>query len=212
MDVDNLSTLHDLQHFELAVFDRCDRQHEPGAKELLAALQHLTGLKHLELYHCGLHPDTSQPHQQGDIYQCFSALTASTQLTQLNLTEWVYPPIPSATFQHVFPPGRLLPNLKVLKMCATDPWYHHEGPAQVAVIAASCPALRDMSLCNVTQQYFDVSCLLQLPPGVTRVGGLNWSRPQAGPKAAVSWASLVGSWLGGWAELLSKLPFLRSPS
>jgi hypothetical protein len=204
-----LSTLQHLQCLSLRLVGRFDL-HEPYAKHLLAAVQHLTQLRHLELHHCGMHPGTNQPQQQG-----FSALTASTQLTSLDLqglADDLYPPVPPAACEHMFPPGRLLPNLKVLNVRASDPWYPGMKAAHVAMIAASCPALQHLSLCNVTPHKFDVSCLLQLPPGVTRVGGLNWSRP--GSEAAGSLASLVGvvgSWLGSWAELLGKLPLLRLP-
>ena len=41
--------------------------------------------------------------------------------------------------------------------------------AQVAMIAASCPALEELTLHGVTPQGFDVSCLQQLPQSVRTV-------------------------------------------
>jgi hypothetical protein len=47
---------------------------------------------------------------------------------------------------------------------------------QIASIAATCPALQQLTLWGVTPKGFDVSCLAQLPPGVTQVKGLGWTR------------------------------------
>jgi hypothetical protein len=49
--------------------------------------------------------------------------------------------------------------------------------AEIARIAASCPALQQLNLWNMTPTGFDTSCLAQLPPGVTRVEGHNWEWP-----------------------------------
>jgi hypothetical protein len=54
---------------------------------------------------------------------------------------------------------------------------HCVEAAHVAMIAASCPALQQLTLQRVTPDGFDVSCLAQLPLGVTRVEGLDWTRP-----------------------------------
>ena len=45
------------------------------------------------------------------------------------------------------------------------------------MIAASCPALEELSLRDVIPKGFDISCLTQLPSGVTKVWGLDWTRP-----------------------------------
>jgi hypothetical protein len=116
-DVTPLSALQRLQHFTLQL--DCSTYSEKcmsGARELLSALQHLTQLQHLQLERCQLH--TVQPEHQTadtyDTYECFSALTASTQLTHLEITEWGAMPVPIAAFDYMFPPGWVLPNLKVL--------------------------------------------------------------------------------------------------
>jgi hypothetical protein len=150
---------------------------QQGARELLAALQHLTQLQHLELkrYHLhSLEPQPRQQEQQGcDSLSCFSALTASTQLTALAIHQWNDVPVPQAAFDHIFPSGRALPHLKVLSLTG---FRHCVEAAQVVRIAASCPALQELTLHGVTPRGFDVSCLLQLPPGVERVKGLGWTR------------------------------------
>jgi hypothetical protein len=174
-----LSTLQHLHHFSFrgdqptAV---CSVVHRAVAKALLAALQHLTQLQHLELRGCHLDWAT---FQQGMGYQFFSFLTASTQLTALAVNGGFAVPVPQVAFDHMFPSGRVLPNLKALRLerlahFTTDLCVE---AAQVARIATSCPALKEVKLSGVTHPAFDTSCLAQLPPGVTRVEGLDWARP-----------------------------------
>jgi hypothetical protein len=165
---------------------------EWSSRALLAALQPLTQLQHLALYRCRLHLVDPQPEQEGGGYQCFSALTASTQLTALDLVEYAIPPVPQAAFEHMFLPGRVLPHLKVLGLTSSNlrlkwakiieptprmpaGYKRHVEAAQVAMIAASCPALQEVKLQGVTAEDFDVGCLKQLPVGVKTVD-LGWSR------------------------------------
>ena len=146
--------------------------HVAGPSQLLAALQHLTQLQYLSLQSMGLQRVGAQPQQQGDSYESFQALTASTQLTGLILVGGSHMPVPQATFAHMFPPGHVLPHLKVLQLTGDS----CVGPAQIAMIAASCPALQELKLSGVTPEDFDSSCLAQLPSCITQVGGLSWSR------------------------------------
>src|SRR5690349_16723602 len=146
---------------------------EQGVKGLLAAVQHLTRLQHLELHYCRLHKVQAQPDQEPSGYQCFSALTASTQLTSLSLTDSNIP----ARLEHMFPPERVLPHLNDMSLTGTCYPLHWLEAAHIAMIAASCPALQRLALNNVAPWDFDVSCLLQLPLGVTEVWGLGWTRP-----------------------------------
>lgn len=79
-------------------------------RELLDLLQHLSSLRHLELSRCKL--DFCETYPGG--YQCFSALTAPTQLTALILEEEDARLLPNAAFPRMFPAERVLPHLEVL--------------------------------------------------------------------------------------------------
>jgi hypothetical protein len=172
-DIGPLSRLQHLQRLDLRLKNlQSTRTSQPG--ELLTTLQHLTQLQHLNLHHtdCTLYRVSAQQHQ------CFSALTASTQLTGLQIVNLCWIPVPQPAFQHMFPPGRVLPYLKELQLAGTtSAWRPCVEAAQVGMIAASCPALQNVNLQGVTSNGFDVSCLAQLPAGVTVVEGLDWTRP-----------------------------------
>ena len=72
-------------------------------------------------------------------------------------------PVPQAAFDHMFPSGPELPNLKTLRLVSTQAigCPHCVEAAQVARIAASCPALQGLQLQKVTPGAFDTSCLPQ---------------------------------------------------
>ena len=166
-----LGSFQHLQRFSLTLQTYSETLHEPCARALLAALQHLTQLQDLELSLCGLCTIESQAPE-------FSALTASTQLTALSVTDGILAPIPQAAYGTMFPSRHVRPNLQVLRIeSMSGSRSHCVDEAQVARIAAGCPALQQLTLLDVTPQGFDVSCLLQLPLGVTRVEGLGWTRP-----------------------------------
>jgi hypothetical protein len=125
-------------------------------RALLAALQHLTQLQRLHLESCKLHTVKPQPQQQeASRYQCFSALTASTQLTALELEDWNVWPVPQAAFEHMLAPWHVMPHLKTLTVsgsnCLQPPFL---GANQFAMIAASCPALQELKLYKVTPTDF----------------------------------------------------------
>jgi hypothetical protein len=73
----------------------------------------------------------------------------------------------------------VLQQLKVLRLDCTKarPGWRCVEAAQVARIAASCPALQKLKLVGVTPEDFDAGCLAQLPAGVSQVEGLGWTRP-----------------------------------
>ena len=174
-DIAPLSNLHNLQRLTL---DSPTKGSPTDVRALLAALQHLTQLQHLELRECQLHRAEALPGPQHEVHQCFSALTASTQLTALVLANRKYNVLPQAAFKHMFPAGRMLEELKALCLDSDRQMSHFcVEAAQVAVIATSCPQLQQLRLVGVTGKGFDTGCLLQLPPGVTRVEGLDWVRP-----------------------------------
>lgn len=174
-DIAPLSNLHNLQRLTL---DSPTKGSPTDVRALLAALQHLTQLQHLELIDCQLHKAQALPGPQHEAdNQCFSALTVSTQLTALVLANRRYSEyavVPQAAFKHMFPAGRMLEALKALRL---DSDRLCVEAAQVAVIATSCPQLQQLRLVGATGKGFDTGCLLQLPPGVTRVEGLDWVRP-----------------------------------
>lgn len=221
-------------------------------RELLDLLQHLSSLRHLELARCKL--DYSETYPDG--YQCFSALTASTQHTALILEEEDARLLPKASFRHMFPAGRVLPHLEVLCPCRTrcfvpeddggdeEPAQAHDGGDEehaqaheggdeehteahdggdeehaethhnlepeppwcvegdeVSQIAASCPALQQLALVDVTAQWFDWEPLLhaaaQLPPAVTSIEGMEiWRRSAFDGQ----WRLVLGlcMWVEGW--------------
>jgi hypothetical protein len=176
-----LSCLTRLQELRLSDIVYAGDSEQQGARELLAALQHLTQLQHLQLNRCHLHtlephPDNQLQQQEFDRLSCFSALTASTQLTALVLKQWNDVPVPQAAFNHIFTAEHVLPHLKVLSLTSYG-FRHCVEAEQVARIAATCPALQELTLRGVTSRGFDVSCLLQLTPGVERVEGIDWNRP-----------------------------------
>jgi hypothetical protein len=157
---------------DVASLSKMQQQH---VTQLLAALQHLTQLRHLELSDMALYRVSAQPHQGGS-YQCFSALTASTQLTVLILAEDSNMPVPQAAFEHMFPPGLALPHLKHLCLYGS-PYRPCVDAPQIGSIAITCTALQQLTLWGVTPKGFDISCLAQLPLCVTEVKGLDWTRP-----------------------------------
>jgi hypothetical protein len=180
-DIAPLSSLQHLQRFDFITRSKLPTlqwfvEDEISVhRELLAALQHLTHLRHLQLH-------GSAAAQQGDSYQCFSALTASTQLTAMELLNTHGMPFPQTAFNHIFPPARVLPHLKVLHLHGCQPCVE---AAQILRVAASCPALQQLELVGVTPDDFDDSCLLQLPIGVMEVTYPDkdhcWFRPAAVP-------------------------------
>jgi hypothetical protein len=142
-------------------------------RELLSAVQPLTQLQCLGLRECNLYEIVPQPQtwqhqqqqqQQQDDCQCFSALTASTQLTCLSVYEHHHMPLPRAAFDHMFPAGRVLPHLKQLFLCKRYKsnvydrgclgYQHCVDAEQVARIAASCPELQALGLYCVQHSDF----------------------------------------------------------
>jgi hypothetical protein len=79
----------------------------------------------------------------------------------------------------------VLLHLKMLSLTSYG-FRHCVEAAQVARIAASCPALQELTLQGVTPPGFRVSCLQQLPQGVRTVEGLGWTRPSPA-RAVQAW-------------------------
>jgi hypothetical protein len=138
---------------------------EDGAA-LLAALNQLTGLKHLALganfWECELAPEQ------------FSALTAASGLTALHILGRSEQPLPEGALEHIFPEGRQLPELQLLRLdCriktedeADDYYQGCMWPDDVCCIADCCPALQHLQLLRVVRPTADadwVHSMQQLP-------------------------------------------------
>jgi hypothetical protein len=176
----DLAPIGNLQHLRF-LHIRIGRHHSAATGDpqpqtgLLAALQRLTQLRHLSLAHCCL--NGAEP-------QTLSALTASTQLTNLQVFQQPGLPIPLGAVDHMLPAGRVLPHL-VRMVLEKTAWHNPQlfcvEEAQIARIAAGCPRLEYLCLGDVTPAYFDKRCLLQLPMGVNYVEGRAarpfWTRP-----------------------------------
>jgi hypothetical protein len=143
-----------------------------GTAALFEALPRLSCLKELYLDLDRL--DLSIDPQQ------FSVLTASSQLTSLDLFRDDAMPIPQKALQHMLPPGQQLQFLEELTISATpgenkyfdvDAWCLNS--ADLLRIAEACPRLRWLRIINTVQPGADLSPLLQLSRSCTilEVGG-----------------------------------------
>lgn len=93
----------------------------------------------------------------------------------------------AAAVQHMFPAGRLLPQLVYINLQGTDSFGDYmDTPcmtaAELASLISCCPALQILDICNALEASADVSALLQLPPCCTsiQVGGPAFSDAAAG--------------------------------
>jgi hypothetical protein len=100
MSSNSLARMSQLQHLDLSGYVRGA---EAGFAELLSGLQHLTQLTALALCSCDM--DTEVPYPMS---AAFSALTASSTLRNLDVSECL---LPEGVWEHVFPTGRKLPHL-----------------------------------------------------------------------------------------------------
>ena len=80
--------------------------------------------------------------------------------------------------QHMFPAGRLLPQLSYIELQGKDSTgYYMDEPfmtaADLASLISTCPALQKLYICNALEASADVSALLQLPHCCTsiQIGG-----------------------------------------
>ena len=116
-------------------------------------------------------------------YKCFSTLTASTQLTALILEDHEEL-LPQEALHHMFPFGHVLPDLKVIRFSGSylggrEYWQYCIDVPELALIAASCPALDEMVLEEVILDGVYPSKASPLPPGLQWDRGCRWVRPAA---------------------------------
>jgi hypothetical protein len=157
-----LSGLSDLTHLELycsfepGVLDgKTKLQHlecskplgsAAGAAQLLSQLQHMQQLTHL-----GLRCSLKAVKQGSPPATAYSALTASSHLQHLTISECE---LPAGVWQHVFPAGRQLPHLRSLNISPRPP------PRKCIPIAAGEPPSYGPA------RSFESSCLVSCCPGL----------------------------------------------
>lgn len=189
--------------------------------ELLEVLQTFIQLQHLELHDCGLHTllplpaqqqhaagvggeGHQQQQQQQQGYHRFAALTASSQLTALKISQTSTDPLPAAAaLDYMFSSGRVFNSLRVVAVnkwtCFSISSKHLAVDASnVAGIARCCPYLQELSLARVTDDTFDYSCVLQLPPALT---SLNLSVPACSNTTTVPMTPVAAGYVAQLTQL-----------
>jgi hypothetical protein len=148
MDCDLLPTVPPHEHLQ-----------PEGTAALLAVLPRLTCLQDLRLRLPGLDTVNTPP-------QHFSALTASSHLTMLELTREGHMTVPKGAVQHMFPPGRQMPSLQALYL-STEPCGVN-GPdyedwctdsSDILRISSCCPQLQRLGLLLSVDPEADLSVL-----------------------------------------------------
>lgn len=135
---------------------------EDAVAAFLGALSQLTGLTALQLQHVlqlqdNLLPNVgpAAPQQQLDPAAC-AALTASTLLQRLHVS---CATLPEGVWQHTFPTGRLLPNLRELQLSGITALL---GDAELLLLVQACPGLTALLLKRALQTGVSLAPLLQL--------------------------------------------------
>ena len=122
-----------LQHLQLV---ECVLLGRDGEAQLLSRLQPLQQLTHLSLRET-LRSGDSSPAS-------YSALTASSKLEDLDIS-WCK--LPDGVWQHVFPAGRQLPQLRWLNLeiPETQSNWPAEAPGNSSLVSC-CPSLQDLNI------------------------------------------------------------------
>jgi hypothetical protein len=138
-----------------------DNQLQDGGTALLDVLSQLKQLQHLGL-------SLKAPALSDVSPQHFSALTASSQLTHLELEARDVAVLPLEAVHNMFPRDKQLPQLRRVYLAGSDcfhPWGLDRN--DLARIVGCCPALMGLKLLGVVAAETDVKPLLQLPQGCT---------------------------------------------
>jgi hypothetical protein len=136
-----------------------DGDHDAAMAELLAALQYLTQLQHLEVGVPGF-AEVEIP------VVLFSALTASSCLTQLCMAAEYGQTLPPGAAQHIFPADRQLPQLSCVDFSTKNDWELEDfciATEALAALASCCPNLEQLKIIGVWGSDVDAATLLQLP-------------------------------------------------
>jgi hypothetical protein len=135
-----------LQHLQLATC-RIPSGSE-GTAQLLSQLQHLQQLTYLDLGWLTCDIDKGNPP-----VAAFSALTASSKLRHLDL-DWLI--LPAGVWQHVFPAGKLLPQLSSLSVAGVR---QPSGKDSRSVLEAEAPTGAQLISCCPGLEYLDMQGL-----------------------------------------------------
>lgn len=200
----HVSVLSSMNHLQQLVIDSGTLEFEAAAVDgpvtaLLAVVGKLALLQQLKLVL------TVEPEAVPSA--AFSALTASSQLRVLHveLTREVPVPVPGPdVLQHMFPAGRRLAQLHTLVLGSAQQMNSQwvMPPADVARIAASCPALHTVSLVDVLAPGGgDSLCALLHLTSVSslRVGGTAWDDRAAGVVARLTQLTRL-EWVHTWED------------
>lgn len=171
-----------LQECRLLPSPDADGRQTDGATALLEVLPKLQQLQLLQLY-------LTPPALYAVPPQRFSALTASSQLTYLELQARGVPLLPQGAVQHMFPARRQLSQLQCLTLSGTD-YYNGDDhddyigdawglrASDLSSIVTCCPGLTALSLVHAVdiQDLDMLPPLLQLPLGCRTLhfGGVPW--------------------------------------
>lgn len=125
------AALLSLTQITLLALSKCSIRQATAVEELLAALQHLKQLRHLDL--------TGTLHAVYPNPECFAALTASSELTTLDLHECI---LSSQAGSHMFRVS--CPLAKLIYMAtSSDPFSSHH-PGCIEQLVACCSALQEL--------------------------------------------------------------------
>jgi hypothetical protein len=104
-----------------------------------------------------------------------AALTASSQLTYLQVSAVEEQPLPPAALQHMFPAGKQLPLLQHVTLSCDGPDAEagHATAAELRLLFSACPGLSSLDITDLLEPDTDIEVLLELPTTCCslRVGG-----------------------------------------
>lgn len=161
-----LACLSQLQHLQLRA--GYIRGAEDGYAELLSGLQQLSQLTTLAFIACMMDTEETYP-----VAAAFSALTASSKLRNLTISECM---LPEGIWQHVFPTGRRLPHLTSLDIShpkdeddsedssedAEDPCEDPVAAPDAEYLVRCCPGLLSLNMLGLQSSTESLATLQEL--------------------------------------------------
>jgi hypothetical protein len=165
-----------LQHLQIVKCTVVDAAGNDAVAQLLSHLQQLQQLTHLNLSGTlwdGVEEDN--PPASG-----YAALTASSKLQHLDISECA---LPAGAWQHVFPAGRQLPQLRDLNITELERAAGGEISApEGRRLVSCCPGLQ----CLLMQAVQDSAELLVALRGLSGLRTLHWGDVHAGMDADIA--------------------------